>query len=160
MRPVINTDKHIVQQSQFTVAAGALSQLTIISAVAAPAAGNEVRVGSVITAVFVEMWVSSDNGVASTGIVTLEKLPGSNNAGMSAADSAALNVYDNKKNVLHIQMGLLPNDLTYPMASVKGWFKIPKGKQRFGLDDRLMLNIHAQTTQLVGCGFFTYKEQF
>ncbi len=106
------------------------------------------------------MWLQSQDSSLATSIVTLEKLPGSNNSGMTAADSAALGAYDNKKNVLHTQMGLLPNNVGYPMATIKGWFKIPKGKQRMGFEDRLMLNVHAQSSGISGCGFFLYKEQY
>ncbi len=161
MRPVVNTKKHYIQQSLFAIASGALSNVFLITAVADPAAAtaNEVREGSKISAVYVEMWIHTDDASSGSSIVTLEKLPGSSGV-MNAADSAALNTYDNKKNVLFTQMGLTPNNVTYPMASVKGWFKIPKSKQRFGLEDRLVLNIHAQSNGLSACGFAIYKEQF
>ncbi len=105
------------------------------------------------------MWLTSDDTAAGTAIVTLEKVPAGATA-MTAAQSAALNDYPNKKNILHTQMGLLGPNTQYPMAVVKGWFKIPKGKQRFGLKDILSLNIHGQSNGLAGCGFFIFKEQF
>ena len=160
MRPMVHTEKHYVQSSLFTVASGAITQIIIAQAIAAaPSAANHVREGSTISAVYVEMWLTSDDASAGSVIVTLEKLPGSGVA-MTTTEAGALSAYDNKKNVLHTQMGLLgPND-EVPIAVIKGWFKIPKGKRRMGLEDGLMLNIFGQSNGVSGCGFFTYKEQF
>ncbi len=161
MRPVVNTEKHYVQQSVATVALGAILPVSIAFGVAVPAAGSpvEVREGSKISSVYIEMWITSDDATLSSGIVTLEKRSG-NMVAMAVGESAALNSYVNKKNVLHTFMGLLPSNTQYPMASIKGWFKIPKGKQRFGIQDLLVLNIHAQLDGLTICGFFTFKEQY
>ena len=159
MRPRINTEKHYVQHSQFAVAAGAITNLVIASAKAIPTAANHVREGAVISAVYIEMWLVSDDASFSTSIVTLEKLPGVG-ATMTAAEAALLNDYQNKKNIFYTQMGLTPGNAQYPLATIRGWFKVPKGKQRMGLDDALVLNILGQSDGLAGCGFMTYKEQF
>ena len=159
MRPTINTEKHYVQQSLATVAAGAITPVSIAFAEAIPTAVASVREGAKISAVYIEMWISGDDATASTAIVTLEKRTG-NMVAMTAAQSAALNSYVNKKNVLHTFMGLVPPNIQYPTAALRGWFKIPKGKQRFGLQDLLVLNIHGQSNGLDFCGFFTYKEQY
>ncbi len=160
MRPVINTEKHIVQQSLASVASGAITNRTIAFGVVTPTSTNtDVREGSIITAVYVEMWVTSDDTGAGTAIITLEKR-GGNMVAMTAGQSAALNTYVNKKNVLHTFMGLVGPNTQYPMAVVKGWFKIPKGKQRFGINDLLVLNMHGQSNGLSFCGFFVYKEQY
>ncbi len=159
MRPTINTEKHYVQQSLATVALGAITPISIAFAVAAPSAVNEVREGAKISAVYIEMWISSDDATQSTGIITLEKRSGTMVA-MTAGQSSGLGSYVNKKNVLHTQQGLFPSKSQYPTASVKGWFRIPKGKQRFGLQDLLVLNIHGVSDGLNFCGFFTYKEQY
>ncbi len=160
MRPTVNTEKHMVQQSLASIASGAITPLTIAFAVAAhPATVTEVREGAKIENVYVEMWVTSDDAASGTMIVTLEKRTG-NMVAMTAAQSAALNSYVNKKNVLHTFMGLVPPNVQYPMVAIKGWFKIPKGKQRFGLQDILVLNVHGQSNGGNFCGFFIYKEQY
>ncbi len=159
-RPVINTAKHLRQFSLATIAAGAISNFTLANAVAVPAGGaTEVREGSVLKAIYIEMWIQTDDAALGSSIITLEKLPGSATA-MTAAESALLNDYDNKKNVFYTQMGLTPNNVTYPMAVIKGWYKIPKGKQRMGLEDAIILNIHAQSNGLSVCGFTVYKEHY
>ncbi len=161
MRPVINTEKHFNQESLFTVASGAISVRIIADAVSVPdaVADNEIREGSKISAVYVEMWLTSDDTGQGTAILSLEKVPGSS-ALMAVGQSAALNNYQNKKNIFHTFMGLIGPNTQYPMAVLKGWFKIPKGKQRFGLGDRLVLNVHGQSNGLQGCGFFLFKEQY
>ncbi len=161
MRPMIHTEKHIVQESLASIAAGAINVSVIVNAVQAPAAAqpNQVREGCTISAVYVEMWISGDDATASTCIATLERRP-SGLGNMTVAESALLNDYDNKKNILHTFMGLIPPDIQFPTAILKGWFKIPKGKQRFGLGDDLVLNIHGQSNGLDFCGFFLYKEQY
>ncbi len=159
MRPVVNTEKHYVQFSLATTTAGTITNRTIVNAVAVPTGDDEVREGSIVSAVYIEIWITGDDAVASTAIITLDKL-GQGTASMTAAESADLGSYANKKNILHTMMGLAPPNTQYPMAAVKGWFKIPKGKQRFGFGDRLNLNIHGQSDGLTTCGFMTYKEQF
>ncbi len=161
MRPVVNTEKHYLQVSLASIAAGAILNTNLVKAVAVPAtAAEEVREGAKVSAIYIEMWIQTDDASLGSSIVTVEKRPGGDTSVMSTAESAALNSYVNKKNVLHTQMGLTPNNVTYPMASIKGWFKIPKSKQRFGLNDRIMLNVHAQSNGLSICGFAIFKEQY
>jgi len=159
MRPKVHTEKHLIQSSLGSVASGAISIITLADAVAVPSTSTNVREGSTISSVYIEMWVQSDDSSLGTAIVTLEKLSG-DMGGMTAAESALLNDYVNKKNVLHTRMGLIPNNVSYPMNVMGGWFKIPKGKQRFGLNDKLVLNIHGQSNGLSFCGTTIYKEQY
>ncbi len=161
MRPVVNTEKHYVQASLGSVTAGNITNIEIVKGVAAPTTALHVREGALVSAIYVEMWITTDDATRGSTIVTLEKRPGAGTAvAMNAAQSAALHDYPNKKNIFHCQMGLTPDNTQFPMASIKGWFKIPKGKQRMGLDDKIYLNIHAQSNGVSFCGFFTYKEQF
>ncbi len=159
MRPKVHTEKHYVQFSLSAVASGAIQTNQLIDAVAAPTASDEIREGATVTAIYLEFWITSDDTAHGSSIVTLEKVPGVGSP-MTAAQSAALNSYNNKKNIFYVHMGLTPSNVEYPMASIKGWFKIPKGKQRFGLRDRLQLNIHGQSNGLAVCGFCIYKEQY
>ncbi len=105
------------------------------------------------------MWVITDDTASGTVITTLEKKPaGATN--MTAAQAAALNDYPNKKNILYTQMGLISPNIQYPTNIIKGWIRIPKGKQRFSLGDSIRLNILAQSNGISACGFCIYKEQF
>ncbi len=162
MRPVVNTKKHFIQESIFTIAAGAIRNdvLAVAAPDPDPTVFQEVREGSIISAVYIEMWVTSDDAAIGNTIWTLEKLSGASNNFMNAGDSAALQSYDNKKNILHTQMGLVGPNTQYPSMIVKGWFKIPKSKQRFGIEDTLVANLFAQGNGLTGCGISIYKEQY
>ncbi len=159
MRPRVNTQKHIIQNSLFAVASGAITNLVLANAVVAPTTAGQVREGAIISAIYVEMWLTSDDTAAGTVVVTLEKLPG-NSPTMTTANAGALHDYNNKKNIFFTQMGLLPSNVDYPMASIKGWIKIPKGKQRFTTNDALILNIFGQSNGVAGCGFSIFKEQY
>ncbi len=159
MRPVVNTEKHMSQRSLFTIATGAIDNFVLCSSVAAPTGATQVREGAKVSAVYLEMWVHSSDAVAGTTIVTLEKLIGSS-TNMGAGEAASLNTYDNKKNILYTQMGIVGDNNQYPTAVIRGWIKIPKSKQRFSLGDRIVLNIFAQTNPVNVCGFVLYKEQY
>ncbi len=161
MRPKVHVEKHVFQVSLFSVASGAITGLVPCAAKQTVTAANaaHIREGSTVSAIYVEMWLTSDDTAAGTAIVTLEKREGAQPQ-MTTTESAALDAYDNKKNVLHTFMGLLGPNTQYPMAVIKGWIKIPKGKQRFGIEDKLVLNIHGQSNGVSGCGFFIYKEQY
>ncbi len=161
MRPVINTEKHIVQFSLGAVASGAITPLVIAigKQTVTAATTTHVREGAKISTVYVELWASSDDAGSGTCVITLEKVPGGLGL-MTTTEAAALDAYDNKKNVLHTFMGLTPSNVQYPMAVLKGWFKIPKGKQRFGIEDQLRLNLFGQSNGISFCGFAIYKEQY
>ncbi len=160
MRPHVVTRKHIPQFSLQTLTAGARRNEDLISAVAVLAKNTSIEVeeGSIISAIYVEYWIKTNDSSAGTAIATLEKLP----AGAtppSVGSMAALDTYANKKNILHTFMGLTNPATGVSMPSIRQWVKIPKGKQRFGLGDKLVLTHLAQTGTLQTCGFCIYKEQ-
>ncbi len=119
---------------------------------------NEVAEGSAIKAVYVELWLIG--GTADQFFtITLEKVPGAGNV-QTFTESTNLFAYVNKKNILYTTQGLAPNDgVGQPVPVIRQWFKIPKGKQRWGLNDNLNLNIASRGDGTITvCGFFTYKE--
>jgi len=124
-----------------------------------PAAGNasQIKTGSIVKAVFVEMWIRAGDTSPGSTLVTLQKIPGSGNQ-MTFNEAIALHTYDNKKNILYHTQGLTNDQDADAIPFIRQWFKIPKGKQRFGLDDQLTLTISAQALDNIVCGFMTYKE--
>ncbi len=80
---------------------------------------------------------------------------------MTTGQMAALHDYDNKKNILFTAQGLLtPND-GGQVPVLRSWYKIPKGKQRFGLADELVLSIRNNNATAIDinlCGVIIYKE--
>ncbi len=165
MQPPINTIKHIVQRPNTTVTTGTTTSLDIIDAVVAPATGTtfEVREGAVIKAVWVEIWISNagPSGQSNQLVITVEKLP-SGLIPPTNPNMLNLGAYPNKKNILQIFQGLetASVDGNGQMAPLRGWFKIPKGKQRFGLGDKLIYSVATVSQNSQTCGVFIYKEYF
>lgn len=163
MQAPINSNKHFVSQTLSTVLSGTISTRIVSDAVAAPATANafDVRQGAVIKAVYIELWINGDSAatVSTSFNVTLEKLP-SNLASMTFANSQNLGTYTNKKNILYTTQGLVGSaDIGQSSVPVlRTWFKIPKGKQRQGLGDRIVLNLSSLVSDLAICGIFIYKE--
>ncbi len=157
MRPIIQSQKHYVQVSLNTVLSGAASATRIINGVEI-ATGNpdDVVQGANVKAVFVEIWIRAGDTVPGSVLVTLVKTEDQSNP--TFADMIALHDYTNKKNVFYHTQGLTNDQDADAIPFVRQWFKIPKGKQRFGLGDRLFLVISAQATDAINCGFMTYKD--
>ncbi len=162
MRPIIQSKKHIVQITQSTVAQAIVNNELVIEAIeGAPSVPSHVAEGATVKAVYFELWLGqASSTIVGSYTLVVYKNPGGN-ANAVTADLAALHDWDNKKNILFTSQALAaPTDggLT---PVIKGWIKIPKGKQRFGLKDRLQLSIRNNTVTDVDinyCGFAIYKE--
>ncbi len=159
MRAPIHSNKHYVQTSLSTILAGAVDVITIANAVV-PADVNtvsEVVEGALVKAVFIEEWLRAGDAAAGSFITIVEKVEGGQ-GNPSAAEMAALGSYSNKKNILYTSMGTLNDQDSLATPVLRQWLKIPKGKQRMGLGDRLRLVTFAQSLDIIRCGFMTYKE--
>ncbi len=159
MRAPIHSIKHYVQISLTSVLAGAVDTTVLI--VGTPTQNlnvvDEVIEGAIVKAVYIELWIIGASSNA-TAIVALTKFP-AGLTGFTAAQMAALGIANNKKNILFVSQGLTSNDgIAPPVNVMRGWYKIPKSKQRFGLGDTLELQVFAQAQDQQICGFATYKE--
>ncbi len=159
VRPIVHSIKHYVQQSIATVTGGAVLSETLVSSVAPEDVDvvSEVVEGSVIKAVYLELWVRAGSTTPSSGQMVVYK----SQAGMAAPNAtemAALGEWDNKRNILYTTMGLFNDQDADAIVAFKGWIKIPKGKQRFALGDMLRWSFFANVVDLQVCGFATYKE--
>ncbi len=160
VRPVVHSTKHYVQTTLSTVTTGATNNETYVTAVEGTVANTatEVVEGAIIKAVYFEMWlIGSVSDQFFTCIV--HKLP-SGLGTPGSANLADLNAYTNKKNIFFTSQGLASNDgIAGPVAIYRGWIKIPKSKQRFGLGDKLTFTIASRgSATITYCGFVTYKE--
>ncbi len=160
MRAPIHSEKHYVQMSLSTVATTTVVNTVLIDAVTVANKNtvSEVVEGALVKAIYIELWIQADS-LAGTQVTALTKFQ-SGAAPFSAAQMAALGTTPGKKNTLFVSQGLASNDgVSGPIAIMRGWYKIPKSKQRFGLGDTLELQILAQGAADVDfCGFATYKE--
>ncbi len=160
MRPVIHSQKHYVQMSRSSALTGARNTERLILAAEGTVANlvDEVIEGAIVKAIYIELWLWGST-IDQSSIVTLTKQP-AGTIGPTFAEMVALGTYDNKKNILFTHMGLASSDSnSAPINIMRGWYKIPKSKQRFGLGDRLALSIASQgDATIFYCGFATYKE--
>ncbi len=156
----INSEKHYVQEPSFSVAASSIVVKNAVSSVQVQAkdAPNEVDQGSVVKAVWFEYWLTANDGTPSQfAVCAIIKLP-SGLADPTATNLNNLNAYENKKNVLWTFEGLVPPNTQNPIPIIRQFIKIPKGKQRMGLGDKIVFALASSGSGLRACGFETYKE--
>ncbi len=160
MKAVIHSVKHIVQTPIDQITTGTRENIVIAQAVESTVANlaTEVEEGALVKAIYVEMWLENQSNLGHA-IVILEKVT-QGGAGATFTNMGNLFSYLNKKHILYTHEGLTANDaIGNPMPVIRGWFKIPKGKQRMGLGDRWVLTIsNPSANDLNRCGMFIYKE--
>lgn len=127
----------------------------------AHAAVKDVTEGSIIKAVHIDFWVLNEaaSGLTTQFTAILEKVV-SGEPGAIVSELLNLQGYDNKKNILHSFQGNLAPflDGQGTMPFMQGWFKIPKGKQRMGNGDKIILSMTPVGQAVRICGLSTYKE--
>ncbi len=160
VRPMVHSNKHYVQVTFSTVLTLARNAETLVNAVGRQDAnvGTEVVEGSTVKAVFLELWAE---GTTADQFFTfiIVKLPGGL-GNPTFTEMTDLYTWDNKKNILFTSQALASNDgVGNPLPLFRGWIKIPKGKQRFGLGDTLSFLLASRGDASINyCGFATYKE--
>ncbi len=159
MRPPIVSRKHYVQFTEYNVASATVTTHNVVVGknVQDTDQNFEVTQGSLVKAVFIEMWLLSDTTVVGSFVVMVERASGGQNV-PTFTNMTTLDAYPNKKNVLFVSQGLLGENDANPTPVLRQWIKIPKGKQRIGLDDSIRVNIAAiGSAQISGCEFEVYK---
>ncbi len=162
MRPPINSEKHYRAISLATITENTVQSFALVTAVANPSVSSEVRVGAIVKAVHVELWYLGDAAQAVFQVSTFEKLVSGQDSATSVQMSA-LHDYPNKKNIFETTQGLVGDNNSNPIPAFRHWIKIPKGKQRMGLGDSIVLNVAARgetNNDLEVCGMAIYKEYF
>ncbi len=158
--PIVSR-KHYVHRSNTQLASGVIQNNIVAEAVVAPATtlASDVQEGSILKAVYVEIWLGGAglSGNSTQFNLTLEKIS-SDGPVMTFAQSLGLGAYPNKKNIFYTTQGVLAGEDVQTVPVIRNWVLIPKGKQRMGLSDRIMLNIAASGQNIDVCGIFTYKE--
>jgi len=159
VRPMVHSQKHYVQQSIGTVVVGTNEDEAFAVSVAVSAKDQvfEVEEGAKVKAIYVELWIRSAATAAASFTFIICKRPG----GVSApndAQMAALGNWNNKNNIFFTAQGLINDVDSSALNLVRGWIKIPKGKQRMALGDNLSWHLRTVGQSLNFCGFVTYKE--
>ncbi len=160
VRAMVHSNKHFVPFAIDQIATGTVQNVILVAGVslAATDASNEVTEGNTVKAIYVELWLQNQGNLGEF-IMILEKVQESS-AGATFTEMANLFAYTNKKNVLYTTQGLTSNDgVSGPVNIIKGWVKIPKGKQRFGFGDRFIMSIaNVSAGDLNRCGISIFKE--
>ncbi len=159
VRPMVHSTKHYVQQSIGTSVPGTETHVDIVDAVKVGDKNlvSEVEEGCSVKAVYLEMWIRSAATAAASFVFFVMKSEGGVN-NPTTTEMAAIGDFNNKKNILYTTQGLTNDVDADAMNLFRGWIKIPKSKQRFGLDDRLSWHLSAIGQSINFCGFQTYKE--
>ncbi len=119
-------------------------------------APTNVAAGTVVKAVFVEMWYLGTGQQPPTMTVILHKVS-SGGTDPDSTEMGNLNAWENKKNILATHQGIVGDANANPVPMFREWIAIPKGKQRFGLGDRLVLSAKSITDEVQFCGHFVFK---
>jgi len=161
MQAPLITIKHMVNIENAQIASGASDSIELVQAVAQTAVANNTDVveGSVVKTVFVEMWIKSfaAAGEDTKFQLVLEKIS-ENSVPITFTEMNNLMTYPNKKNILYTSQGVIGDLTTQSIPIVRQWFMIPKGKQRFGLGDELVVTVSATAAVIQRCGLSIYKE--
>ncbi len=159
----IKSVKHYVQFTNATVASGAALNHGVavtVSNTTLPTSTGNVLEGSILKAVYLEFWIKG-NGASDADTqfnCALYKNPGGANV-MDYADTLNMMAYNNKKNIFYAGQGVIGGvGGGQAVPVIRQWVKIPKGKQRFGLGDKLqfIFSFTGEAGQL--CGLAVYKE--
>lgn len=158
MRSPINSQKMVYSSTPFTVTATNISQIQplIAKQSADVNIAGEVPAGAVVKAIWLEYWATSDDATQGSVVVSVEKTS-TNQSSMTYADSIDISNYANKNNVFYVTQGLVNPNTSVATAFVRQWIKLPKGKQRFGVDEKLVINVSSPTAGINMCGVAIYK---
>jgi len=161
MKSPINSRKHIVQDTQTVVTSATVNTQVLVRGKQLQFVDSafEVVEGAVVKAVYLERWIGSNTGIEPAGsvVMILEKAP-AGVANPTFTEMTTLDAYANKKNILYTTQGIVASNTGNPIPFARQWFKIPKGKQRMGLEDEIRVTIAAIGTEdLSFCGMAVYK---
>ncbi len=160
LAPIVSI-KHYVNRENAVITDGATVNMQIIQGVTQTAVVNfsDVVEGSIVKACYIEIWFKS-NATAGTETkfqFVIEKVP-ANQEPITFTQMNNLMTYPNKKNVLFVSQGVTGDLTTQSIPIHRDWIKLPKGKQRFGLDDELFVSVSTTGGTANVCGIFVFKE--
>lgn len=158
---VVHRIKHIVDNNA-TVSAGSTLPVTLIEGQDNPILANvsHVETGAKVHGIFLNVQVQS-NQVAAGGIpnvyMAVYKSPGGR---IPDIDPTGTGNDPDKKQIIHQEMGMFEsiNAEGNPKTLFKGVIVIPKGMQRFGVNDELQFVIRSTAINFKFCLQCIYKE--
>ena len=127
----INSIKHYINVENAEISTGGARTINVVTAVAqnAVAATTDVVEGSIVKAVFIEIWLKSKASAGSDTKFQLavEKNP-AGSAPVTFIEMNNLMAYENKRNIYFYSQGVMGDLTTQALPVIRQWFKIPRGK--------------------------------
>ncbi len=157
MKMVIQSVKHYIQYTLTQVMSGTTAAFSVIVAEQDyEGAANRVPVGAVVKAVYIELWGMGPAAQPGTLSMSVEKVV-AGAPSMTFLQAQSLHDYPNKKNIYYFTQGLVGDANSNPIPYIRQWIKIPKGKQRFGLGDKIVINVTSISEDNEFCGMAIVK---
>ncbi len=159
--PVVypTTVKHFVALTNAGQASGAVAVHQVVNALALGATINttdDIIEGTLVQAVHVEYWLNNRGTDTTQFTLIVVKIP-SNAANPTVTNMLNLQAYLNKKNILYTTQGNIGEKVNQSIPILNQWLLIPKGKQRFGLGDRLITALLPTGQEIDWCGMAIFK---
>ncbi len=161
MKAPITSVKHIVQHTNTVTATANVASHIVVDTLAigtARATTADVWEGCVIKAIYFEEWLNNqaaDNDGQQIFIIC--KLP-NGVAVPTGTNMLNLSAWENKGNILFTSQGNISNTDAPSQNIIRNWVKIPKGKQRMKLGDRIGAFMAPVGESIADCGLAIYKE--
>ncbi len=132
--------------------------VTVVAKGATRTNPQDVWEGAKIFQCYIELWL---NGLGTTNPAKFQLCVVKLSAGQTAPDFADMNnltAYAGKKNILFTTQGILGRGGNQSVPILREWYKIPKGKQRFGLGDSVIALLAVTSESIQSCGLVIFKE--
>ncbi len=157
MRPIITSEKHMIQTPVTSVASGVVTNYNVVTVDNALGAATAVRVGAKVKAIYLELIIDAITA-SKTFTIIFCKLP-NGVGGPTVTEMNNLTTWDNKSNIFETHQGLGPTGGNV-MAVFRQWYAIPKGKQRMALGDQIKVFLTGTGTTINFCAVSIFKEYY
>ncbi len=157
---VIHRIKHIVDKSA-TITATAVLPEVLINTKDAPVLANttEVETGAKVHGIFINVQIQANQSINAIPNIymAIYKSPGGN---IPAIDPAQTGSNADKKQIIHQEMNFVEttSNTANPRTLFKGVVVIPRGMQRFGADDELIMSLKSNAINFSYCVQCIFKE--
>ncbi len=158
LRP-IRSIKHVVDVQGALTTGGQNDVVPLVDAIDSPTTADvdSVEVASRVSSIYlnVQVYATSEASLANVYMYVM-KNPGNN---LTPPAPNAVGAADEKKFIIHQEMRMMGGATTEnPITLFSGVIKIPRGYQRFGFKDRLIINISTPGNSIDYCFQCIYKE--
>ncbi len=160
MKATINSLKHYVPIPLSTATSGARVLTPLAVAIEVPGTdAQNVRIGAVVKAIYIELWVRAGSTSPGNYIIVFGK-GSAGSGGPTFGEMANMHDFNEKSDVLFISQALTNDQDADAIPVMRGWYKIPKGKQRMAIGQQWYVGVSAPAIDVIFCGQVVYKEYY